>query len=187
MPNKIKNTVQSWSSFSISLHWLVALLVIGLYPLGWYMVELDYYDEWYRTAPHWHKSFGIALFGILVIRILNRLLNSAPDALSSHQAWEVKAAKATHVLLYLLLLVSCVSGYLISTADGRGISFFDLFDVPALPTVLFEQQEDIAGEIHEWATNLLIVLSGLHAVAAIKHHLVDRDDTLRRMLGKSTI
>ena len=77
-----------------------------------------------------------------------------------------------------------ISGYLISTADGRGISFFDLAEVPAI-ICGFETQEDLAGDIHVWATNFLVFLAGLHGLAALKHHFLDRDETLLRMLGRN--
>ena len=74
------------------------------------------------------------------------------------------------------------SGYLISTADGRGVSVFGLFEVPASLTGI-PDQEDVAGVLHEWLAWGLIILAGLHALAAIKHHFIDRDATLSRMLG----
>jgi cytochrome b561 len=81
----------------------------------------------------------------------------------------------------VLLFGAFASGYLISTADNRPAPFFGLFEIPALFTA-FEHQEDIAGEIHEICVWSLIILAGLHAAAALKHHLIDRDSTLRRML-----
>jgi cytochrome b561 len=83
-----------------------------------------------------------------------------------------------YALIYMLML----SGYLISTADGRSIMVFDLFAVPASISGL-PNQADIAGKVHEWLAFALIALAGLHTLAALKHHLVDRDRTLRRMLG----
>ena len=75
-----------------------------------------------------------------------------------------------------------VSGYLISTADGRGISFFDWFEVPAFITSI-PDQEDLAGDWHIWLTDALVVLGVLHGLAALKHHFIDKDGTLKRMLG----
>lgn len=178
-----KNTTYQWSVASISLHWLSALLVLTLYPLGWYMVELDYYDAWYRTAPYWHKSLGLLLFAIVILRLASRMTAGKVDALPSHQLWEQRVAHLVHFSLYLLLIVSCISGYMISTADGRSISFFSLFDVPAWSTGL-DQQEDLAGTIHEWTTNILVGLAGAHALAALKHHFYDQDETILRMLGR---
>lgn len=87
-----------------------------------------------------------------------------------------------HGLLYVLLFVAMVSGYLISTADGSAISVFNWFDVPSV-TGRVKGMEDIAGEVHYWTTWAIVVLAVVHALAAIKHHVLDKDDTLRRMLG----
>ncbi|TNC81985.1 MAG: cytochrome b [Oleiphilus sp.] len=184
MPNFWKNQAHQWSITSISLHWLSALLVFTLYPLGWYMVELDYYDAWYRTAPYWHKGLGLLLFALILLRLTSRMSAGKVAGLPSHQAWEIRVASLVHFLLYVLLLISCVSGYMISTADGRGISFFDLFEVPAW-TIGLDQQEELAGTVHEWVTNMLIGLAGVHALAALKHHFYDRDATILRMLGRN--
>jgi cytochrome b561 len=77
-----------------------------------------------------------------------------------------------------------ISGYLISTADGRPISVFGWFEVPALITGI-PNQEDRAGDVHFYAAWALVILAALHALAAFKHHLIDRDDTLRRMFGRA--
>lgn len=179
-----KNTKTRWGWVSISVHWLTALLVLGLYLVGDYMVDLDYYDPWYRDAPFWHKSFGIFLAFIILFRLGLRFQSGVPDAIESHARWEKLVAHCVHLILYLLLLVVLVSGYLISTADGRGVSVFGLFDLPALVSDI-DNLEDLAGEVHELSTDTLLVLVGLHALGALKHHFIDRDDTLRRMLGIS--
>jgi len=85
-------------------------------------------------------------------------------------------------MLYALLTMLMLSGYLISTADGRGIPVFGLFSLPAGISGL-PNQADIAGKLHEWLAFSLIALTILHLLAALKHHLVDRDQTLKRMLN----
>jgi cytochrome b561 len=80
--------------------------------------------------------------------------------------------------------VLMIAGYLISTADGKGIIVFDLFEVPALYTGI-PNQEDLAGLVHEYLAWTLVVFAGLHALAALKHHYIDRDVTLLRMLGRT--
>ena len=82
----------------------------------------------------------------------------------------------------MLIFVAMASGYLISTADGSSISVFNWFDVPSV-TGQIKGMEDTAGLVHYWSTWALVVLAGVHGLAAVKHHLIDRDDTLRRMLG----
>ncbi|MBP22713.1 MAG: cytochrome B, partial [Alcanivorax sp.] len=101
-----------------------------------------------------------------------------------HQPWERISAHLTHWALYLLLFTAMISGYLITSADGSAIDVFNWFAVPSM-TGDQKGLEDLAGDIHEIATWAIIILAGVHALAALKHHLLDRDDTLRRMLGKA--
>lgn len=178
-----RNSNIQFGSIAIALHWLVALAVIGLFALGWWMVGLDYYSPWYQTAPWWHKSVGLTLALIVIARIAWRFISPPPQPLATHTPVEVRGAKAAHLLLYLLLLVTFISGYLITTADGRPIEVFGWFSVPATLTGV-ENQEDIAGWIHWIAACVLLGLAGLHAAAALKHHFIDRDRTLLRILGR---
>ena len=176
-----RNTPQQYGYISIVLHWLVALLVFSLFGLGLWMVELDYYHRWYQRAPDLHKSIGITLFSILVLRLLWRYTNPRPAPLASLATWEKRLAGGLHVLFYPLLFVLMLSGYLISTADGRAISVFGLLSVPATLTGI-PNQEDSAGDVHQILGYILISLVALHALAALKHHFLDRDGTLKRML-----
>ena len=146
------------------------------------MVDLDYYHEWYKQAPDIHRAVGILLFAAMVLRLLWRLMNKKPEPLSSHSNFEVRAAHGAHVLLYLLIFTATISGYLISTADGSSISVFGWFEVPSI-TGRIKGMEDTAGVVHYWVTWSIVGLASVHSLAAIKHHLIDKDDTLRRMLG----
>ncbi|MFO7530803.1 MAG: cytochrome b [Marinobacter sp.] len=180
---QFRNSSERYGSVAIFIHWLVAGAVVGLFALGYWMVDLSYYDDWYRRGPDIHRSVGILLLAVMVIRVIWRFTNPPPSPLSDHQRLEVLAARATHGLLYVLLFFAMVSGYLISTADGSSISVFGWFDVPSV-TGQVKGMEDIAGSIHYWSTWAVVVLAGLHALAALKHHFVDRDRTLLRMLCK---
>lgn len=177
-----RNTLRRYGVVSSLIHWLSALAVFGLFALGWWMLTLTYYDQWYRLGPWWHKSFGICLLMVTLFRVLWAVTNSKPEPQGTHL--EAVAAKVGHGLLYLLLFTTMISGYLISTADGSSISVFDVFSVPALLTDL-PQQADIAGEVHWYSALSLVILATGHGLAALKHHFVNRDSTLIRMLGKS--
>jgi cytochrome b561 len=179
----LRNDGQRWGLVSVSIHWLTAIAVIGMFALGLWMVELTYYDQWYRQAPHVHKSIGVLLLLLTVTRLLWRWLNETPSALAEHSAFEHLAARIVHVLIYVLLFAIMFSGYLISTADGRAVDVFDWFSIPA--TIHgYDNQEDIAGLVHLVLAISLISLVTLHAAAALKHHFIDRDRTLLRMSGK---
>lgn len=179
-----RNSDSTYGLVSILLHWLVALAVFGLFGLGLWMVGLDYYSSWYRTAPDLHKSIGILLFVVMLGRLIWRFITPPPPAPANHGPLTRLASKFGHALLYLGLFAIMISGYLISTADNRGISVFDLFEVPATITSISEQA-DRAGAFHFYAAWTLVIFAGLHALAALKHHFIDRDATLVRMFGRT--
>ncbi|MBQ0758625.1 MAG: cytochrome b [Zhongshania sp.] len=179
----IKNTPSRYGWLSVSIHWLMALTVIGMFALGIWMRQLSYYDPWYKDGPTIHKSIGILLFILLLARIVWRNINIRPSDDPALKAWERITAHLTHFALYGLMLALMIAGYLISTADGRPIDVFNLFSVPATLHGLADQ-EDIAGEIHEILAWALVLLAGVHALAALKHHFINRDSTLLKMLGR---
>lgn len=178
MTSKVKN----YHPISRLLHWIGALTIFSMFVVGLWMVDLNYYSSWYKTAPLWHKSIGILLACVTVIRLILRLVTTAPQVEGS--GLEVKAAHAVHRLLYVLMFTLFISGYLISTSDGRGIEVFDWFTVVGLGE-WFDNQSDISGFIHYYSAVILIGLSLLHAAAALKHHFIDKDNTLRKMIGVS--
>ena len=177
----IKNTSEQFGLVTKLIHWLSAFTILALFVLGFWMVDLDYYNDWYQTAPHWHESVGILLLIVTLLRVFWRLINVTPEPLENQSVLIVKSAKLAHLLLYCLLLLVMFSGYLIPTADDRVISVFNWFDVISFGE-LFSNQEDISGLIHEYAAYSLIALSLLHALAAIKHHYINKDATLQRMM-----
>lgn len=172
---------QYYHPLNIMLHWLMALFIPALFGVGLWMTGLDYYSSWYRTAPDLHKSFGILLAFLWLIRLLVVWLLGKPAA--GGFGWQQKIAGWVHGLMYVLIMAIMVSGYLISTADSRGIIVFGLFEVPGMGE-LFPEQADIAGTLHLYLAWGLIILIVLHAAAALKHHYVDKDNTLTRMLGR---
>jgi len=179
----LNNTNSKYGYVSIFFHWVSALTIFGLFGLGYYMVDLTYYHSWYKTAPELHKSIGIVFFSLMILRLIWRSKQITPNHLTSHSSLEQKAGKIIHSFLYLLIFVIMITGYLISTADGRGIEVFELMTIPAFGSII-ENQEDIAGLVHKWLAYLLIVLATLHALAALKHHFIDKDNTLNRIIGK---
>lgn len=178
-----RNSSSHYGLVSILLHWLVALAVFGLFGLGYWMVGLDYYSVWYKTAPDLHKSIGLLLFAVMLVRVVWRWVSPAPASLPNHGRLTRLSSKLGHGFLYLGLFVLMISGYLISTADGRGIEVFGLFEVPASLTSI-PDQEDVAGLVHEYLAWALVIFAGVHALAALKHHVIDRDRTLLRMFGR---
>ncbi len=173
------NSKATYGWVSILLHWSIALAILALFVLGVWMVELDYYSDWYHQAPWIHKSAGVLVVLAMLLRFIWNQSNNKPQALAKGVQHGI--ARLVHFVLYLLVILLGISGYLISTAESAPISVFDWFEIPALIEP-FEGQADLAGEIHEWLAYSLMALVGLHALAALKHHFWDRDATLKRML-----
>lgn len=176
----LRNTSEKYGLVAIFIHWLSALVIIGLFILGFWMVDLSYYSEWYRLGPHYHKSVGLLLALLTIARLIWKLTNKSPNPIGNNKV-ENSLASMAHAVLYLGLIVILISGYLISTADGRGIDIFNWFTLPSLGE-LFDNQEDIAGDIHKYGAYVLIGLAVLHMLAALKHHYISKDNTLKRML-----
>lgn len=179
-----RNSSNQYGLVSVMLHWLVAVAILSLFALGLWMTGLSYYSEWYRTAPALHKSIGVSLAALMLLRIMWRVVSPPPAALSTHAKTERVLAGLAHLFLYVGVIVVLVSGYLISTAQGRGISVFGWFEIPAWITGLPEQA-DIAGAVHFFTAWAVVIVAGLHGLAAFKHHVMDRDDTLRRIFGRA--
>ncbi|MCJ8319005.1 MAG: cytochrome b [Colwellia sp.] len=181
----MKNTDNHYGWITITLHWLIAIIIIGLFSLGYWMVDLGYYDPWYKQGPDIHRSIGIILFALMVFRLFWKAIQTKPKPLDNHSKFERVAGSLVHRLLYLFVFVIMISGYLISTADGRAIEVFQWFSVPSIGE-LFTDQEDIAGLVHQYLAYAMIGLVSMHAIAALKHHFIDKDKTLTRMLGNRT-
>jgi len=180
---QLRNSSSRYGWVSIFLHWGVALAVFGLFAMGLWMVGLDYYDTWRKDAPDLHKSIGLTLMAVMLLRVVWRFISPPPPTLSSYSRMTRLGAKLGHGFLYVSLFAVMIAGYLISTADGVGIPVFGLFEIPALVSGL-PDQADNAGAIHFYLAWVLVIFSGLHALAALKHHFIDRDVTLTRMFGR---
>jgi cytochrome b561 len=179
-----RNSAAAYGLIQIAVHWTVAIMIATLLPLGLWMTGLDYYDPWYRKGPDLHRAIGVLLALVLVIRVLWRLGSVQPVPLARSNR-EVAAAHAAHLLLYLLPLLLVFRGYLISTADGRPVDVFGWFEIPATVQGI-EGQEDIAGEVHFYLAMALLAVIALHILAALRHHFIFKDRTLRRMLKPQT-
>lgn len=180
----LKSTPSQYAALAKWLHWLSAVAVVGLFALGLWMVDLSYYHQWYVTAPELHVSIGICLGLLTLLRLLHRTLYPYPPAIAGGGRGQVIAAKAAHISLYLLLLALLVSGYFIVTAEGEPLSVFGMVHLPALLNS-DDNLQDSAGRLHEWLAYAVMVLAAVHSAAALYHHFVIRDNTLRRMVTRA--
>lgn len=175
------NKRERFDGISISFHWLVALAYFGLFAVGAYMVTLDYYSPLYTTLPYWHKALGVLLIGIFVARFAWKIFRSKPDALPTHKKHELIGASLAAWGMNIGLLGVLLSGYLITTSAGAGIDVFEMFTLNAIDLGV-NNQEDMAGLVHWVVSYIVLAIATIHAFAALKHHFIDKDKTLRRIL-----
>lgn len=174
----IRNTTAGYGVVSRLFHWLMALAIFGTFGLGLWMVDLDYYSPYYHSAPSVHKAIGILLLIALAARFVWRVANVKPSE-AHFTPFERVSSHIAHVGFYVLILALIVSGYLISTADGRPVDVFGWFSVPSPGEN--KGLEDPAGVVHTYLAYIVMAFAVVHAIAALKHHFVDRDSTLSRM------
>ena len=169
------------------LHWLVAALMLGLAGAGLYMSRA----EAWALYP-WHKSFGLLALLFIVVRLVQRLRLGLPDPVQPSSPALHRAARWAHGALLVLTLLLPLSGMLFSGASGHGFGLFGLplvphQDDPAKPGEVLPYNATLAElgqQAHHWGGYLLLALVALHVLAALKHHFIDRDRTLLRMLGR---
>lgn len=179
-----------YSGIAIALHWIVALLLIGNVVLGWVFESLA--DDMIRPAINLHKSVGILVLGLVVLRILWRLSHAAPPFSLGMAKWEKALAHITHFGLYVLMLAMPITGWLHDSAWNKAAEvpmyLFGMFQWPRLgfimnlPPETKERLHDLFGEMHEVAAWGLVALFVLHLIGALKHQFFDREQALQRML-----
>jgi cytochrome b561 len=167
------------------LHWINTLTILSLSAFGLYMVELTYYDALYTTLPFIHKSLGMLLIPAFAFNLLWKCIDKKPEPTNGVNALEQRLASLLHWIFYSVIAVILISGYLIPTSDGEVIDVFGLVSVPATITSIL-QQPDQVGLVHQYLAYALLALVLLHVAAALKHHFINRDNTLGRMLGMSS-
>ena len=176
----IKNAADRWGFISIGIHWLTVVLVLSLAFVGLLMDELPNSPTKVQVYAL-HKSFGLTVLGLTVLRLLWRLFAGVPQPVPGTPRWQVLAASLSHGALYVVLLAMPLSGWLYNSASGFPLKWFGLFSLPKLSGY----DPDVKGFAHDMHETLFLVLAAIvtvHALAALKHHYFDRDRTLTRML-----
>jgi cytochrome b561 len=168
-----------WNRTAQVLHWLIALMILGMGIVGLSMTLMSASMDKVKVYQL-HKSFGITVLVLVGLRLVWRLAHRAPPPVPMPH-WQHAAASAVHALLYVLMFALPLSGWLFNSASNFPLQWFGLFHVPAIwgpdPAV-----KHWAREFHEYGFWTLAALVVLHAAAAFKHHYIDHDETLRRML-----
>ncbi len=176
-----RNGADRYGSLSIALHWLMLVLFVAVYAT----IELrELYPKGSdprEALKTWHYMLGLSVFFLVWLRIvIHATAGPQPPVRPEPRPWQALAARLMHVALYLLMIVMPVAGWLILSAEGKAVPFFGL----QLPALAGENKElaGLAEEIHEAVGTVGYWLIGLHAAAALFHHYIVRDNTLRRML-----
>lgn len=175
-----RNSETKYGLLASGLHWIMAALVIGTLGIGLILEDLGRTPDALKIYAL-HKSLGVTVLALVVFRAAWRHISKSPASLVTHKDWEKKLAKIAHIVLYVCMIAMPLSGWIMSSAKGYSVSFFGLFDLPNF-VPKDKGLSDTAKEIHEIVSNVLISAIALHAAGALKHHIIDRDETLRRML-----
>ncbi len=187
-----KNTTARYGAVSQALHWLIVALIITQYVLA-ELAESAGEDRAAHPAAALqqlallarHKSVGLTILMLALLRLLWRFFSAPPPFPAAMPRWQVWVAKLTHYAFYTLLFLLPVSGLVMSAASNYPVSYFGLFTIPNM-VAPDETLKEIMKERHEMLFDILVVVAFVHVVAALKHHFVDRDDVLRRMLPWTT-
>lgn len=181
----MRDTKAKLSTTTVVLHWAVGLTILFLVVIGIYMHENDAYSLY----PI-HKSIGIIVFFLVVPRIIWRIINGWPTPVSQYHRWEQILAKVTHWALIISTVALPISGVVMSWAAGYGIDIFSLSIAPhnidpndANKIIAINKELSAFGaQMHEVFANVIFFGLILHILGALKHHFIDKDGTLRRML-----
>jgi cytochrome b561 len=178
----LRNSTERWGAVSQLLHWLIVGLIVWQGIVGLTMGDL-------RSGPDkvevyaLHKSFGLTLLGLVLLRLAWRVYAGAPEAVPGVPTWQARGAALTHFALYVLLFALPLSGWVLNSAAGYPLPWFGVVNLPAIAGRDHALHE-LAEEAHAVLFWILVAVAVLHSVAAIHHHLFRHDPTLARMLPR---
>ncbi|HEY8540629.1 MAG TPA: cytochrome b [Steroidobacteraceae bacterium] len=177
---QLKNDTLRYGLIAQLFHWSIVALIVTQFVLANKAEGLPIGPAKIATLAT-HKSIGMTIFALAVLRLIWRFMNPVPELPSSTPRWQRTAAHFTHGLLYALILITPIVGWTMSSARNFPVSYFGLFTLPDFVEpnqALYE----FCHELHEFLATALFVVAIVHIAAALKHHFVDKDDVLRRML-----
>ena len=176
----LKNSDNAWGVVAKTFHWLLAVIIIAQLVLGKVAEEASVSPQKLDLFV-WHKSIGVTVLLLVALRIAWRLVITPPRAVAGVARWEHWAARASHALLYILMIVVPISGWWVS--DTSRIPFKAFWLIPVPDFLAADRDASQAAEVvHGILTTTLLVLIVVHILAALRHHFILRNDTLRRML-----
>jgi cytochrome b561 len=180
---RLRNSTANWGPIAKIFHWLIALLILVNLGLGYWADSLGL-SPTKVEAFYWHKTVGLTVLWLAVLRLLWRFTNPTPRLPAHMPGWERAVAHASHGLLYLAMLAMPLSGWVINSAANFPLELYGVLPVPDLVPASADESaiEGLAKTVHYWLFITICLLLGLHVLGALKHHLINRDHVLRRML-----
>lgn len=167
------------------LHWLVAGMIVVQFILA-QLAENAPSDLRELALLANHKSVGITILVVAIVRIAWRLLNAPPSLPATMPRWQIRASAISHWSLYALLFAVPITGWLMSSASAYSVSWFNLFQLPDFVSPNPELK-DVFEETHEILAKLLLIIASVHILAALKHAVIDKDDVLNRILSRVSL
>ena len=170
--------MQRYTRVSMSLHWLIALMLVFNFSLGLYMADLPL-SPLKLQRYSWHKWAGVTIFFLVLLRLLWRITHRPPAPVPMPK-WQLMASEAVHYLLYVLMVIIPISGWLMSSAHSFQTVWFGVLPLPDL----LEKNHDLAEtleDVHAFLNYGMLALVGLHVAAALKHQFIEKDRLLSRM------
>lgn len=185
------STPSRYSSVAIILHWLIAIMLVSMVFVGWWMEDLreallagQGSIELTQSVYNWHKTAGIAILILSLGRLVWRLTHPAPPLPAGMKPWEKLAASLAHYAFYGVMIGAPIMGWITASASSFPSKLFNLDGVllPHLPVPQNTDFQHLTASIHGASGWIILVLLALHAGAALKHHFLDRDGVLTRMI-----
>jgi cytochrome b561 len=175
----LKNTIDSYGSVTKTLHWLIAVLIIGMLVFGFFLEDIP--KPLRGEMIGLHKSIGLTILLLIILRLIWRYINPVPMLPMTVPLWEQIAARLVHLLFYLFLILMPLSGWIMSSLGGHPVLFWGLLNW-TLPVTPNESLGNFFFNVHAVIAWIIIGLLVLHIGAAIKHHFIEKNHVLRRML-----
>jgi cytochrome b561 len=174
------NLIRRYEPISVAMHWITLLLMIAIYASISLHEAIPRGNPWRGAMEDWHIYFGFTVLALALIRLAVNLRLRTPPISPPPPVWQLRVSAAVKIYLYVLMLVTPVFGWLLVSGEGESVNWF-FIPMPALAAPS-ESLADLAGEVHEMLGESGYFFIALHAVAALYHHYMVKDDTLRRML-----
>lgn len=176
----IRNTREEYGLISKLLHWLIALLMISLIPIGWYMSGLSDESVLYWRLLELHETFGLGVFLLILVKIAWLMISPNPELPSDLAHWERSAARLVHAFFVIAVVFIPVTGFMYVASDGEPVNLYNIIEIPDIGQFT-KGVRDSLFDLHSYMAYTCAALIVVHILAAFKHHFIDLNGELRRI------